>query len=144
MSESTEGSEVAFIKDLKEPVSQEGIYDLSTKEAEDDIIINLSDTVSLVPRDNDGTATIRLEKGDRLRTLKYNDVFVEVVRGLSKLNKVPQKTADKLTSQRNVRLGIELDDYAKEAHSMKGKEPATNALSSGNALQDAIRSQSED
>lgn len=126
------------------PTSQEGVYDVEPKEADDQIIINLSETVAVVPMDHDRGATIRMERGDRLRTKNYASVLVEKVSGLSFLKDVDPKLAEKLEHERKVRVGLEPSEYVKEAHAMKGKEPVTNQMSSGSAIQDAIRDAQND
>jgi len=138
------GGESMFTPGRQEqPTSQEGVYEVSPKDAGDDIIINLSESAAIVPKDHDRTASVKLEQGDRLRTKKYGAQFVGLVTGLSLLKSIPVKLADELEHKRKVRVGLEPDEYQKEAHAMKGKEPVANALSTGNALQDAIRDSSK-
>ncbi len=121
------------------PYTGEALYKLTPKDAPDTVLVNCGEGVVVIPQENDGSASVRLLKGDRVDSPKYADKLVGKIPGLARLKSLATEHAKKLEHEQRVRAGLELDDYTKEARARKGKEPDAAALAGDDEFSRAIR-----
>lgn len=119
-------------------ITGEDLYKLTEKSAPDSVLINCGTGVVVIPAEHDSTSSIRLLRGDRVDTPKYADKLVGKIPGLARLNKLATVHMKKLEHEQRVRVGLELDDYTKEARSRKGQQPDVSALNGDDELSRAI------
>lgn len=126
-------------KTAQTPYTGEALYKLTPKDAPDTVLINCGEGVVVLPQEADGSASVRLLKGDRVDSPKYAEKLVGKIPGLARLNALAPAHAKKLEHEQRVRAGLELDDYTKEARARKGKEADAATLTGDDELSRAIR-----
>ena len=98
------------------------VYEYTVKDAPDDLIINCSDSPVCIPRGDDPSSSIRMDKGTRIINSQAEKLLETGIIGLVKLNSLTQKNADELEHARRVREGLEFDDLTKKIHAQKNRQ----------------------